>query len=119
MIFQEELGNVQLNVIVTVVESDGSIISACVIAASLAIANGRIPMSDLVSSATMAILPDGPTLIDPTFDEEEFALAHHKGYKSYGVTNLSFMASSDQVELSIFTYLIINSFKHANLNIYY
>lgn len=64
----EQFPKCSLSISITILQDDGSTLSACIVAASLALADANVELYDLVSSCTVAIL--GSTLIaDPTEDE--------------------------------------------------
>jgi len=57
---------------VTVLQDDGSILPACITAASIALAGAAIEIYDLVTASTVAVVQDRP-LADPTLEEIEVA----------------------------------------------
>lgn len=52
------------------IEDDGSVLAAAITAAGLAISDAGIPMYDIVTATSVAIV-DNQVLIDPTNDEED------------------------------------------------
>ena len=57
-----------LTISVTILQDDGSALSACIVAASLALADANVELYDMVTSCTVAVL--GSTILaDPTEDE--------------------------------------------------
>ncbi|CAB9506735.1 complex component RRP41 [Seminavis robusta] len=79
----------------TILQDDGSVMSACTIAASLALVNASIEVYDMVTSATVAVMNDEDTtqpklLADPTYSELEQADA---------VVTLSLLANWKEVTL--------------------
>jgi exosome complex component MTR3 len=57
-----------LTVSITILQDDGSALSACIVAASLALADANVELYDVVTSCTVAVL--GTTILaDPTEDE--------------------------------------------------
>jgi exosome complex component MTR3 len=57
-----------LTVNVTILQDDGSALSACIVAASLALADANVELYDLVSSCAVAVL-GSQIVADPTEDE--------------------------------------------------
>eukprot|EP00474_Spongospora_subterranea_P010355 CRZ10813.1 hypothetical protein [Spongospora subterranea] len=74
----------QIEVNLIVVGDDGSLVSACVHAACLALIDAGVPLTSMLSSVTLAISETGAVLIDPTLEEEVAAAAR-----------LTFVCSSD------------------------
>lgn len=64
-----------IRVQVTVLQDDGSVLPACVAAASVALTQASVELYDLVTSCQVAVRPDGVLLADPDLDEEESAEA--------------------------------------------
>lgn len=62
--------NFQVDIYVNVIEDDGSVLAAAITAAGLAICDAGIPMYDIVTATSIAIV-DNQVLVDPTKDEEE------------------------------------------------
>ena len=56
-----------LRVDVTILQDDGSVLSACIIAASMALADARVDLYDLVSSATVTVAVDNNNQEEATF----------------------------------------------------
>lgn len=86
---------------VTILQDDGSILSACITAASLALIDASIEVYDIVTSSTVAIIAgqqgrggsnNGPPLLlaDPTYDE----MAH-----ADAIVTISLLASWKEVTL--------------------
>mmetsp|Transcript_4159 Transcript_4159/g.15684 ORF Transcript_4159/g.15684 Transcript_4159/m.15684 type:complete len:287 (+) Transcript_4159:48-908(+) len=76
-----------IDLTLTILEDCGSSLSACVIAASLALASGGIPVKDLVSCCECCLLSDH-ILIDPNRDES---------YYSEGRVLCAYMTQLDEV----------------------
>lgn len=62
--------NFQVDIYVNVIEDDGSVLGAAITAAGLAITDAGIPMYDIITATSVAIV-DNQILVDPTKDEEE------------------------------------------------
>lgn len=60
-----EFPNYQMDVFINVLEDDGSVLAASIIAAGIAFADASIPMYDLISASNVGIL-DGSIIVDPT-----------------------------------------------------
>ena len=65
----EQFPKCLLTVDVTILQDDGSALSACIVAASLALADAHVELYDLVSSCTVAVFGSSEILADPTEDE--------------------------------------------------
>jgi exosome complex component MTR3 len=66
----EQFPKCLLTVNVTILQDDGSALSACIVAASLALADANVELYDLVSSCAVAVLGSSQTIVaDPTEDE--------------------------------------------------
>lgn len=64
----EQFPKCALKVDISILQDDGSALSACIAAASLALADSNVELYDLVSSCTVAVLRDD-IIADPTEDE--------------------------------------------------
>ncbi|KAK7091090.1 exosome complex component MTR3-like [Littorina saxatilis] len=84
----------QVDVFVTVLENDGSALSAAITCASLALADAGIEMYDLVVACT-ARIHGTSILVDPSFSEENLKTV--SGEKPGGQVTLGFMPSLRQV----------------------
>ena len=64
----EQFSKCLLNVQITILQDDGSALSACIVAASLALADANVELYDIVTSCTVAVL-GSQIVADPTEDE--------------------------------------------------
>jgi len=85
----------QINVYLTVLQHDGSALSAAVLCASLALASAGIEMYDLVIATSVAMI-DHVTLADPTAQEEEAVLAAASDRKC-GTLTVALLPSMTQI----------------------
>lgn len=87
----------QINIFITVLQHDGSALSAAIMCASVALASANIEMYDVVVASSAAIC--GPvTLTDPTAQEEEVILkATVKSDANAGSVTVAFLPSLSQV----------------------
>ena len=69
MVSLQNLPKTVISVTLTILQDDGCILSACVIAASLALSNASLELYDLVTSCTVCCMEDGVLLVDPTMEE--------------------------------------------------
>lgn len=69
MAFLQNLPKTVIAVTLTILQDDGCILSACVVAASLALSNASLELFDLVTSCTVCCMEDGVLLVDPTMEE--------------------------------------------------
>jgi len=84
----------RLDIFLTVLEDDGSALSAALTAASLALINAGIELFDIVIGASCRQVDD-ITLVDPTFDEENYRL-NTKSFNDFSLT-IGYMPSLHQV----------------------
>lgn len=87
--------NFQVDIYVNVIEDDGSVLAAAITAAGLAIADAGIPMYDIVTATTVAIV-DNQVLIDPTKDEEDVCTSVDLD-QEHGLIVLSSLHTLEQV----------------------
>jgi len=85
----------QINIYLTVLQHDGSALSAAILCASLALASAGIEMYDLVIASSVAMI-DGLTVSDPTAQEEE-AILTTKGDKKCGVLTVALLPAISQI----------------------
>uniref|UniRef100_A0A2M4AVJ4 Putative exosome component 6 n=1 Tax=Anopheles triannulatus TaxID=58253 RepID=A0A2M4AVJ4_9DIPT len=87
--------NLQIDVFANVLEDDGSALAAVITAAGLALADACIPMFDIVTATTAAILGDR-ILVDPTAEEESLCI---DGFTegNHGIVMLAKLPTLDQV----------------------
>jgi len=76
----EDYPKMVLQIELTVLQHDGSLLPVCMAAATLALADARVEVYDLVTCCQVAIMPkddDGDQILlaDPTFSEEQAAMA--------------------------------------------
>jgi len=81
----------QIDVFVTVLENDGSVLAAAMTCASLALANASVQMFDITIGASLKRVK-GDRFTDPTLDEE----LHHESEESSCLT-VGFQPSSEQL----------------------
>lgn len=62
---RQEFPNFQVDVYANVLEDDGSVLGAAITCAGLALADAGIPMYDVITASTVAIV-DGKIISDPT-----------------------------------------------------
>ena len=64
-----------ISIVVQVIADDGALLSAALNGATLALLHAAIPMRGPAVGCTIALLPSGAALLDPTADEERDAAA--------------------------------------------
>lgn len=64
-----------VSVVVQVLADEGSLLSAAIGGACLALVHAGVPLRGMLSGCTIALLPDGAALLDPTAEEEAEAEA--------------------------------------------
>lgn len=87
--------NFQVDIFVYVIEDDGSVLSAAITAAGLAISDAGVPMYDIVTATTVAVF-DNQVLIDPTKAEEDVCTSVDLD-QEHGLIVMSSLHSLDQV----------------------
>lgn len=87
--------NFQVDIYVHVIEDDGSVLAAAITAAGLAISDAGVPMYDIVTATSVAIV-DNQVLIDPTKDEEEVCTSVDLD-QEHGLIVMSSLHTLDQV----------------------
>ncbi|XP_023944490.2 exosome complex component MTR3 [Bicyclus anynana] len=80
--------NFQIDIFVYIIESDGSCLAAAITAAGLALANAAVPMFDVVTASSVAIIGD-KIFIDPTEDEEHLAMISPDTNTNHGVITMA------------------------------
>lgn len=85
----------QINVFVTVLQHDGSALSAAILCASVALASAGVEMYDLVIASSSAIF-NSVSIADPTAQEEEAVLSS-KGKNNSGLLTVALLPSVNQV----------------------
>jgi exosome complex component MTR3 len=69
MVSLQHLPKTVISVQLTILQDDGSMLSACIMAASLALSNASLELYDLVTSCTVCCMESGVVLVDPTMEE--------------------------------------------------
>ncbi|XP_059055865.1 exosome complex component MTR3-like [Achroia grisella] len=88
--------NYQIDVFVYILELDGSCLAASINAAGLALANAAVPMYDIITSSSVAIVGD-KMLVDPTEAEEYIATTCPDDNINHGVITMSVLSGLKQV----------------------
>uniref|UniRef100_A0A0B7BKG3 Exosome complex component MTR3 n=1 Tax=Arion vulgaris TaxID=1028688 RepID=A0A0B7BKG3_9EUPU len=87
----------QINIYVTVLQNDGSALTAAIICASVAMASAGVEMYDIVLSSSLAV-SDTLVLADPTSQEEDAILTTAtKTDVSTGLITVAFLPSVNQI----------------------
>lgn len=87
--------NFQVDIYVNVIEDDGSALAAAITAAGLAVCDAGIPMYDIVTATSVAIV-DNQVLVDPTKDEEEVCTSVDLD-QEHGIIVMSSLHTLEQV----------------------
>ncbi|KAK9506348.1 hypothetical protein O3M35_008303 [Rhynocoris fuscipes] len=97
---RHEFPNLMIQVSAFVIEDDGSVLSAAITGASLAIAQGRLPLFDFAAAVSVS-LHNELIFVDPTKAEEEFCLnttsTDEKKVDNYGLISVAYMPHLDQM----------------------
>ncbi|BES99230.1 3' exoribonuclease family, domain 1 [Nesidiocoris tenuis] len=94
-ICRHEFPNFQIAVSAFVIEDRGSVLSAIINGASLALTHARLPCFGIVSSVIAAVCDDR-ILMDPEYEEEAYCQAAGKA-DSCGLVTLSYMPDMEQI----------------------
>ncbi|CAB3229683.1 unnamed protein product [Arctia plantaginis] len=94
--------NYQVDVFVYILEHDGACLSNAINAAGLALADAAVPMYDVITASTIAVVGD-KIFVDPTESEEYVALTSPETNINHGVIILSMLPELKQI--SDFTHI--------------
>lgn len=86
----------QVDVFIYILEHDGACLSAAINAAGLALADAAVPMYDIITSCSIAIVGD-KMFVDPTEAEENLALTSPKTTTNHGVLTMSMLSELKQI----------------------
>ncbi|XP_013168062.1 PREDICTED: exosome complex component MTR3 [Papilio xuthus] len=89
--------NYQIDVFAYIIENDGSCLAAAINAAGLALTDAAVPMYDLITASSMAILDDKMFVV-PNEEEEELAMKSQESKDiNHGVITLSMLSELSQI----------------------
>ncbi|XP_013149609.1 PREDICTED: exosome complex component MTR3 [Papilio polytes] len=89
--------NYQIDVFVYIIENDGSCLAAAINAASLALVDAAVPMYDMITASSMAIVEDKMFVV-PNEEEEELAMKSPESKEiNHGVITLSMLSELSQI----------------------
>ncbi|XP_031767932.2 uncharacterized protein LOC113511097 [Galleria mellonella] len=88
--------NYQIDVFVYILEHDGACLAAAINAAGLALANAAVPMYDIITSCSVAVLGD-KMFIDPTEAEEHVATTSLESDANHGIITMSMLSGLKQI----------------------
>ncbi|XP_013191791.2 exosome complex component MTR3 isoform X1 [Amyelois transitella] len=89
--------NYQIDVFIYILEHDGSCLAAAINAAGLALADAAVPMYDIITACSVAIVDD-KLFVDPTEAEEHIAITSPETSGiNHGVVTLSMLSGLKQV----------------------
>lgn len=91
-----EFPNFQVDVYALVLHNDGSALSAAITAAGMAMANGGVPMYDIITSATLGV-QNNVKLLDVSLEEEKLCATNISKEYTNGTVTLSYVNSHEQV----------------------
>ncbi|GBP34220.1 Exosome complex component MTR3 [Eumeta japonica] len=87
--------NYQVDIFVYIIENNGSCFAAAINAAGLALVDAAVPMYDIVTASSMAVVGDN-YFLDPT-EEEEFVALNNTGDINHGVITMATMDVLQQI----------------------
>lgn len=96
VVFRHEFPNFQVDIYALCLHNDGSVLSAAITAAGVALAQAGIPLYDLVTSLTVGVQGD-TVLVDPTLNEENLCGVSIGGQDNHGTVLLSFLNTQEQI----------------------
>ncbi|KAL0811914.1 hypothetical protein ABMA28_009326 [Loxostege sticticalis] len=89
--------NYQIDVFVYILENDGSCLAAAINAAGLALANAAVPMYDIITACSVAVIGE-KMFVDPTEAEEHLAMmTPEKEGTNHGIITMSMLSELKQV----------------------
>ncbi|XP_034825928.1 exosome complex component MTR3 isoform X2 [Maniola hyperantus] len=88
--------NFQIDIFVYILENDGSCLAAAINAAGLALANAAVPMYDIITACSVAIIGDN-MFVDPTAPEEHLAITSPETNTNHGLITMSMLHELKQV----------------------
>ncbi|KAF9794735.1 hypothetical protein SFRURICE_017425 [Spodoptera frugiperda] len=88
--------NYQVDVFIYILENDGACLSAAINAAGLALADAAVPMYDIITSCTVAVIGD-KMFVDPTEAEEYLATTNPDTPINHGLLTLSTLSELKQI----------------------
>ncbi|KOB64549.1 mRNA transport regulator 3, partial [Operophtera brumata] len=88
--------NYQIDVFVYIIENDGSCLAAAINAAGLALANAAVPMYDIITSCSLAVIED-QIFIDPNREEEYLATCSPETNTNHGIITMSTLSELKQI----------------------
>ncbi|CAH0596995.1 unnamed protein product [Chrysodeixis includens] len=88
--------NYQVDVFIYILEHDGACLSAAINAAGLALADAAVPMYDIVTACSVAIVGDR-LFVDPTEAEEHVATISPETNSNHGVITMSMLSELKQI----------------------
>ncbi|XP_026499397.2 polyribonucleotide nucleotidyltransferase-like [Vanessa tameamea] len=89
--------NYQIDIFVFILEHDGSCLAAAITAAGLALVNAAVPMYDIMTACSVAIIGD-QMFVDPTEAEENVAIMNpEKNDINNGLITMSMMPNLKQI----------------------
>ncbi|XP_026728244.1 exosome complex component MTR3-like isoform X3 [Trichoplusia ni] len=88
--------NYQVDVFIYILEHDGACLSAAINAAGLALADAAVPMYDIITACSVAIVGDR-LFVDPTEAEEHVATISPETNSNHGVITMSMLSELKQI----------------------
>lgn len=86
----------QIDIFVYILENDGACLSAALNCAGLALSDAAVPMYDIMTSVSLAII-DNQIFIDPNYNEETLALANTNSDANHGTITLAWLPGIKQI----------------------
>ncbi|XP_041975295.1 exosome complex component MTR3-like isoform X2 [Aricia agestis] len=88
--------NFQIDVFVYILEHDGSCLAAAINAAGLALADAAVPMYDIITASSLAVI-DNKVFVDPLEAEEYLATMNSNNEANHGVITMSMLPELKQI----------------------
>lgn len=88
--------NYQIDVFIYILEHDGACLAAAINAAGLALGDAAVPMYDIITACSLAVIGD-KTFIDPTEAEEHVAIMSPGNNSNHGTVTMSMLSGLKQI----------------------
>lgn len=86
----------QIDIFVYILEHDGACLAAAINSAGLALADAAVPMYDVITACSVAIIGD-QIFIDPTEAEEHIAIMSPEKETNHGIVTMSLLSELKQI----------------------
>lgn len=88
--------HLQIDIFVYILEHDGACLAAAINSAGLALADAAVPMYDIITACSVAVIGDN-IFIDPTEAEEHLAIMSPEKETNHGIVTMSLLSELKQI----------------------